>query len=113
MKRRSCLTVFLVLIVLANLAIAIYFSMTLLQAPRVTQLAPWMVAFSAVICVGNVACAVGAWLWKRWGVIGYGGLALTSYLVSGLVTANWTNFFGLIGSSLLVVLVLPYWKQMR
>ncbi len=113
MKRRSCLTIFLVLIVLANLVIAVSFAISLVQSSQTTPVAPWMIAFSIAVCLCNVACAVGVWMWKRWGVIGYGALALTSYLVNGFATGNWVNFFGLIGSSLLVVLVLPYWKEMR
>lgn len=113
MKRRSCLTLFLILIAVVNLFTAISFAVTLVQSSQSTPVAPWMIGFSIGVCIVNVACAVGVWFWKRWGIIGYGLVALISYLVNGFTTGNYLNLIGLAGSSLLVVLILPYWKEMR
>jgi hypothetical protein len=113
LKRSSCLTFFISVLVLANLVVGCYFLLTLIGVYHQTALPPWMILFSVVVCVGNVACAYGTWRWKHWGVLGFGALALVSYITNIAVTGNFLNLFGLAGSGVLVALVLPHWKQMR
>ena len=70
--RSSCLTGFLSLMILVNVIIGFYFAAAWLGLYQSEALPAWMILFSAVICLANVACAVGTWLWRRWGVFSYG-----------------------------------------
>ncbi len=114
LKRGNCLTFFLSVMVLANVVVGFFFLFTLIGVVQQTgtPLPTWMIIFSVVVTIGNVACAVGTWKWKRWGVLGFGALSLISFIVNLVVTGNYTNLFGLVGSGVLVLLVLPNWKQM-
>lgn len=111
--RRGCLSAFLGLIILVNFLFAMYLLLALSGALGPVTMQPKVILLSAAICLANAACAVGVWFWRRWGVIGYGVLAVLSYITNAVMTGNFANIIGLAGSSILVALVLPYWKDMK
>jgi hypothetical protein len=113
-KRNAFLSFLLGLMVIVNTGTVILYFLSLLGfLERSANLSFWMMIFSICICIGNVICAAATWHWRRWGVIGYCFLALSAYLVISISTNNFTNFFGLVGAALLVILVSPHWKFMR
>jgi hypothetical protein len=114
LKHNAFLVIFLSLIIIVNAVTAGIFLLNIAGiAERSTTLPLWMVIFSILICVGNVICALATWYWRRWGVIGYGVLTFTAYIVTAISTQNYTNILGLAGSAVLALLVIPYWKSMK
>jgi hypothetical protein len=113
-KRNTFLSILLSLIVIVNTGtVILYFTNLLGISERSAYLSFWMMIFSVCICIGNVICAVATWYWRRWGVVGYCFLTLSAYLVTAISTKIFTNFFGLVGAIILVILVLPKWKLMK
>lgn len=115
LKRNAFLAILLSLIIIVNVGSFIYFIAIILNYSKVTA-APvplWMTIFSGVVCLGNMICALAVWFWRKWGVIGYVVLTIAAYLVTSIVSQNFTNFLGLVGSALVVILVYPSWKFMK
>jgi hypothetical protein len=113
-KRNGFLSLLLGLMVIFNTGTVIIYLLSLLgYLERSAYLSFWMMIFSICICIGNVICAAATWYWRRWGVIGFCTLALCAYLVNSISTNTFTNFFGLVGAIILVILVLPKWKLMK
>lgn len=113
LKRNGFLSTLLVLIIVVNVIVGFLFILTALGFSKNATLPTWMIIYSIFQCLGNVACMIAVFNWKRWGVVGYGAIAVISYIVNAIVTGNYTNIIGLAGSSILVALILPYWKQMK
>lgn len=112
-KRNIFLGILLSLIIIVNTGTAGLFLLNIFGiAERSATLPFWMVIFSTLICFGNVICALGAWYWRRWGVIGYGILTFLAYIVTGIMTGNFTNFLGLVGSAVIALLMFRHWKDM-
>jgi hypothetical protein len=109
-KRNIFLTILLSLIIIVNVC---YFAILFLNIIGIAS-GPdmWMIYFSSAVCLGNVICALAVWFWRRWGVIGYSLIALISYVVNVIITQEFANLLGLAGSALVVILILPKWKEM-
>ncbi len=110
--RKGCLTAFLSLVVLANIAAAILFLNSIITGASKTSTNSQLIPVLIGIFIGNVICAIAVWRMHRWGVIGYTALTLISYGISSSITGNWTNVIGLAGAAILATMILPYWKQM-
>ncbi len=115
LKRNAFLAILLLLIIGANTLVGMIFFLNLVGVAdgAYVTMSQGMVIFSFIICIGNVICGYGVWSWRRWGVIGYGVLVLTAFTVTGIVTKDFSNFYGLVGLSLLSILIYPFWKYMK
>lgn len=115
LKRNAFLAILLSLIIIVNVGSFIYFIAIIMNYSKVTSASVplWVTIFSGVVCLGNMMCALAVWFWRKWGVIGYVVLTVAAYLVTSIVSQNFTNFLGLVGSALVVVLVYPNWKFMK
>ncbi len=62
--------------------------------------------------IARLACAVGMWTWKRWGVFGYVGMALLQVFLSAKLDAHHQPAYGrLIWVALVLAAALPKWSQ--
>lgn len=115
LKRNFFLTILLVLVILANAFVAAVYFLVLIGVTdtAAANLPREMLVFSLLICLGNIICGIGMWRWRRWGLIGYGIIVLTAFIVTGVVTKDFSNFFGLVGMTLLTILFYPFWKYMK
>jgi hypothetical protein len=79
---------------------------------HVTRGHDWAPPVLGIMCFVNVACAVGVWRFKRWGVYGFvamAGVALVINIMLGIGPAQLVG--ALIGPALLIALVRPNWSQ--
>lgn len=114
LKRNILLAIYLSLIIIINCGTAGLYIMNVVGiADRSAFLPLWMVIYGAFICFANVIFAIAIWNWQRWGVIGYVLLSLVSFIITSISTGSLSNFLGIIGASILILLVLPYWKLMK
>jgi len=115
LKRNIFLTVLLILIILANTFVGLIFFLNLVGVAdgAYATMSPAMVIFSFIVCIGNVICGYAIWSWRKWGVIGYGTFVITAFLVTGIITKDFSNFYGLVGLTILSILIYPYWKFMK
>jgi hypothetical protein len=115
LKRNIFLTVLLILIILANTFVGLIFFLNLVGVAdgAYATMSQAMVIVSFIISIGNVICGYAIWSWRKWGVIGYGVLVLTGFIVTGIVTKDFSNFYSLVGLTILSILIYPYWKFMK
>lgn len=112
-KRSGCLTIFLALILAANLFLGGYFVFTYDWSGQANSPSLWLPISNIIVCLVNIACAVGIWKWRKWGLIGFCLSVVFMYVFTVVTTGNYANIFGLTGASVLALLVSPYWKQMK
>ena len=99
-KRHGCLTAWLVLLVVLNAlgSIFIFISKPLLahMGQSTANLGPsWAVPVAGAICLLQLICVLGIFMWKKWGFYGYAVIAAANVvanamqgkLVSGLIGA--------------------------
>jgi hypothetical protein len=110
--RGGCLTTFLVLMILFNVAVPAYYLVAGHQVRRLNPNFPtWGPTLFVLMGVINLICAIGVWRWRRWGVIGYGATALCFFTVPGQNPV--LAILGLLGPVVLSFLVSPQWSQME
>jgi hypothetical protein len=61
----------------------------------------------------NLACMVGVWNWKRWGVVGFCGLTVATLVANLAMGVGAGAITGLVGAGILVALVRPLWDHFR
>jgi hypothetical protein len=115
LKRNIFLTILLILIILANTFVGLIFFLNIVGVAdgAYATMSQAMVIFSFLVCIGNVIFGYAIWSWRKWGVIGYGILVITAFIVTGVVTKDFSNFYGLIGLTVLSILIYPYWKFLK
>jgi hypothetical protein len=87
-RRGGCLSAFLLVIVLTNAALVVYYAYAGLVFRTAWQSVPvWEVVLRTVVSAGNVAFALAVWGGKRWGVV---GLAATAFVPS-LLAPDWAT----------------------
>ncbi len=114
-KRNACLTILLILIILANTFVGLIFllNITGVADGALRTMNMGMVIFSFIVCFGNMISGFAIWYWHKWGVILYATLVISGFVVTGIVTKDFSNFFGLVGLTILVMLIYPHWKYMK
>jgi hypothetical protein len=115
LKRNAFLTALLILIVLANTFVSLIFLLNIVGVAdgALRTMSMGMVIFSFVVCVGNMAAGFAIWNWHKWGVLLYGILVISGFVVTGIVTKDFSNFLSLVGLIILVILIFPFWKYMK
>jgi hypothetical protein len=102
----------LVLMMVANPIAAIFYIVAGDMVRSGMPEAPaWIVPVLAAASIGNLACAVGVWMWKKWGVYGFGALTALGLVVNLMAGMGPRALTGVIGLVLIIVLVRPYWDQ--
>lgn len=115
LKRNACLSTLLLLIILANTFVGLIFLLNIAGVAdgALRTMSMGMVIFSFIVCAGNMISGFAVWTWHRWGVILYGILVISGYVVTGIVTKDFSNFYGLVGLIILSILIYPFWKYMK
>jgi hypothetical protein len=65
--------------------------------------------FYALMCLANVACLVGVWTWKKWGIYGYVGFSMLGIMISLSFSAV-TMITTFVWLAFLAVLIAPRWS---
>jgi hypothetical protein len=115
LKRNIFLTILLVLIILANTFVGFIFFLNIagIADGAYATMSKGMVIFSFLVCIANIICGYAIWYWRKWGLIGYGVIVIMAFLVTGIVTKDFSNFYSLVGLTLLSILLYPFWKFMK
>ncbi len=115
LKRNAFLSVLLILIVLANTFVGFIFLLNIMGIAdgALQTMSMGIVIFSFIVCMGNMVSAYALWMWKRWGLIVYGILVVSGFVVTGIVTKDFSNFLSLVGLTILSILIYPFWKYMK
>lgn len=113
-NRGGCLTAFLVLMMIVNPLTALFYLLGGEQAHRAIPQAPgWVIPVLGVACLGNLACAIAVWSWKKWGMYGFLGISALGFGVNLFAGLGAGALTGLIGPALLLALVYPQWNSME
>jgi hypothetical protein len=64
----------------------------------------------ALLALANIVFLTGVWMWKKWGVFGYGAFAVIGALV-GFKNAPIAGFIGIAWLKLLAVKVAGKWRD--
>jgi len=113
-SRSGWLALFLLVIAIVNgvtagLAIAAFFHL----GPRV-DISPAEAAIMALLCLGNLACAVATWHWRRWGVYVFVVLAVPIFFFNLFIHAPMVmTGIGVYVAAKMVYLVRPTWPSFR
>lgn len=134
-KRGSCLTAFLVFILLANLWGGCY---NLFAGARVREvfssLPAWVIPLMGLLGGANCVFVIAIWKWKKWGVYGFAvsvaiaslinmvafgvfaplpaGMHPTSVFLARAIQIA-ISLSGFVGLAILLALLRPVWSQME
>ncbi len=113
-KRGGCLTAMLLLMMVVNPLIGIYYlSAGDAVKDAVPDLPDWALPVLVVLSFINFACAVGIWMWKKMGFYGFVGTSIVAAIINFISVGAGQAFFGLIGLGILSFLVRPIWDDME
>jgi hypothetical protein len=97
-SRHGCLTAWLVLMVVTNAGIAVFYGLTLVAMEGANV--PLLVLLSAA-GLANAGFAVALLRWKRWGFWGFVASTVVVFLVNLVFVSAGPAFFGLVGIAIL------------
>ena len=111
-KRGGCLTAWLILILIANLWIANNHFISL-RPDSLLPIPQWVIFILMVGSILNIVFAVAILRWKRWGVYGFGVIAIVLFIID-LTTGRplYIAPLGLVGIIVLLILLRPVWKYL-
>lgn len=70
-----------------------------------------LVVFMILLASAQLACAMGMWSWKKWGVLGYLGMGVLMFFASAKLDAqHHFSYSHLLFMALVVVAALPKWQ---
>lgn len=112
-KRGGCLTAFLILALVVNPLLGLYY---LVQGATISQMLPnvptWIIPVLGVLSLVNFGFIIAIWRWKKWGVYGFVGLTAI-VLVINLLTIGITAIpAGVLSLAVLGFLLRPVWDDM-
>ena len=111
-ERGGCLTAFLVLMLIANPLVGLVYFLAGDAMNAATHGHEWARPVLGLMCFVNVACAIGVWRFKRWGVYGFVAMAGAGLLVNVTLGVGIGSILGaFIGPAILVALVRPLWSR--
>ena len=113
-RRGGCLTAWLMLMLILNPLVAIYYLVaggTVRQA--LPGLPPWVLPVLTVFGIANFVFALAVWNWKKWGMYGFVGSSAVVFFINAATLGTGRAIIGLVGVIILAALVRPIWKQME
>ncbi len=112
-ERGGCLTVFLVLMMIANPIIGVLYLASGDTFKRALPGAPdWALPALGILALVNFGCAIGMWMWKKWGVFGSLVVAAIGFVMNLIIGVNpMQAFMGLGGPIILIFLVKERWAR--
>ncbi len=102
-QRHGCLTAWLVLMILANAAVAYIYLFASAAIKQSLPSAPaWAFLALAIGGVVNIICAIALFQWKKWGFYGFLVTAAVVFGVNLMIGINIVQaLFGLVGIAIL------------
>lgn len=100
--RHGCLTAYLGFMILVNSAMALVYILAGGSIASAGDLPGWALPVLGLFGVVNVACAVGLFMWKKWGFFGFcasAGIVFVINILIGLPMSN--SIMGLVGIGVL------------
>ena len=111
--RGILLSLWLALIVAANVYLAWLYLTRGASISSVTSQAPWVPPAFGALAIANVVSAIAVWRWKKWGVYLNAAAALMSFVLNVLIGISPVSAaVGLLGPVILIVLVRSHWSAM-
>ena len=101
-KRHGCLTVYLGFMIFINAGMSLLYFLAGGALGEAGDLPGWALPVLGLFGLVNVACAVGLFLWKRWGFYGFcasAGIVFVINLAIGLGVGS--SVMGLVGIAVL------------
>jgi hypothetical protein len=122
-ERGFLLTAFLLLTMMGNMALVGVFLLGSAAAARLSPdpaLDPAGAAFAThthntlllltLLTVANLVFLSGTWMWKQWGVYGY-GIVTFAGMLAGMHVARSSVFVNLIWAIVIVMIIVPKWQN--
>ena len=102
-QRHGCLTAWLILMIIANSAVALIY---LFGSAIVKQTSPnvpsWAFPVLAIMAIFNLVCAIALFKWKRWGFWGFFASSIVAVVVNlSIGLGIGSSLAGLIGIAIL------------
>lgn len=111
-QRGGCLTAWIMLVLIANPLVAIFYLLSGNELARSLPGFPgWAIPGLIVIAVANTVFAVGTWIWKRWGVYGFAASAVITFAVNLFAGLGGPSFGAFVPIAILWALVRNIWQQ--
>jgi len=113
-KRGGCLAAFLILMMIVDPLVCLYY---LFAGSTVTEALPnipgWYLPLLILWCLIDFACALAIWNWKKWGVYGFGASSFLGFILNSIYFGILFSISGLLGIVLLFFLIRSSWDQME
>jgi hypothetical protein len=108
------LTLFLLFVAIANGVTAVLALAALLHLEPQVEMSPVETVMMALLCLGNLMCAVAAWYWRRWGVYAFVLLAIPIFFFNLSIRAPFLmTGIGVYVAAKMIYLVRPIWSSFR
>ncbi len=100
-KRHGCLTVWLFLIIIANLLAIIVLATGMMSATEQLELPVWYVPVVILLSVIEIVFAVALFRWKKWGFWGFAVFTAASVIISAVNGDFYSVISGVISLAIL------------
>lgn len=114
-KRGGCLTAFIVVMLVANIGMSLYYVVTTSGFSETSLIVPaWTIPTLVFIGLLNIGFAIAIWNWNKIGVYGFWVNAVAAAAIN--ISLGLTIFqavFGFLGPIILTLLVRPKWDEFR
>ena len=104
--RHGCLAKWLILMLVADVAIIFLYILNIVGQSEFHQTYPWLFPISFIITTINIVFVVALWKWKKWGFWGLVGTSLVFFIINLLTGLNvFQAGMGFVGLAILYVLL--------
>jgi hypothetical protein len=111
-ERGGCLTIWLVLLIIVNPLLGLYYLGNGSQLSSLLHLPSWTMPVLVIFAVINTVCAVGIWMWKKWGAFGFIGSGIIVFFVNlATLGLNASSIGGVVGIALMWYLLQNRWQM--
>ena len=104
-KRGTFLTVWLILILIANVAIALFYAALSFTSDIYTLF--------AIISFFNVSFTVALFRWDKWGFYGFCGSTVVTFIINLILGAGLTSVLGFVSIFILYIAMKPKWEYFK
>jgi len=94
--------------IVANAIAAVGYALIVIGKLALPGRPAWVGQIYLLLSVGNIACLIAIWNWRKWGLFGTVGLALTAFVLNISLGISFSKAtVGLIGLILLLASAYP------
>jgi len=113
-KRGALLTIWLILMLLANAGTALGY---LLEGGFITAVLPtipsWAIYVLGVVTLLNVVFTIFLFMWKKWAFFALCGTAGLAFVINLIIGMGFYSVFGLLGLIILYLILSPKWNLLE